>query len=192
MVRIFFIVKRIKTKTTLLLGGKGSLLSLKYCHGSEIIFFHRRHPNGRCCDCLSCCGCCHRLSYGCRHCSCFRNCVLHLMRSFSKASCCGCSCRSTSCLCSRMSWDGCSCCSKSWACCSSRYSRHSMKDAKKRNFADAHTLNWSVRDGCCWARCSSVGCSGWRCWRDGYSRWRCCWKDGCLMFRYLDARWCCR
>lgn len=188
MVRIFFIVKRIKTKTTLLLGGKGSLLSLKYCHGSEIIFFHRRHPNGRCCDCLSCCGCCHRLSYGCRHCSCFRNCVLHSMRSFSKASCCGCSCRSTSCLClrkswvcyscrsksclcSRMSWDGCSCCSKSWVCCSCRCSCHS--DAKRRSLvssADARILSWSVRDGCCWARCSSAGCSGWRCWRDGCSR----------------------
>ncbi len=157
MVRIFFMVKRVKTKTTLLLNCKGSLLSLKYCHGSEIIFFHRRHLNGRCCcyDRRSCCGCRLSLSYGCHHCSCCLSCVPNSTTSFSTESCYGCSCRSMSCFCWTTSWVCYSC-----RCCSGL----PMTNAKRKSLADAHILNWSVKDGCCWARCSfGAGCFGCSC-----------------------------
>lgn len=126
----------------------------------EFIFFHHRLSDFR----LLSCGC---LSCGCLHCSCclscdFRRCsCLSYGLSLRKNLCnyrsrnrfC-CSCHSTSCLCCSFPCWNCFCCSFLTSCCGSFL----LKRDASCCLADAHILNWSATDGCCWARCRSGGC----------------------------------
>ena len=136
------------------------------------------------CDCLS-------LSCGCRRCSCYPSCGLS---STSCCLCCSCwmsclccSCRSRSCFCCRSHWSCCFCCS--YRCSTSCFCSF-LKWRDATSFAGAHIQSWSVRVGCCWARCRSdvrrSGCPCGHCWhlKDGWLRrcpcdhW-CLRKDGC-------------
>ena len=157
---------------------KGSLLLSIYCSGSKIIFFLHLSYGHRPRSCgyrrlQSCRG--YRLSlslnHGFRRCSCCSSCDLNLRRSFSKVSCFCYSC----CL-------SCLCCTSRLNCCFCfRCSRLLKKDVMRKSLADAHILSWSVKDGCCWVRCSfdvrRFGCLCGHCLSLKDDWQRCCLCD---------------
>ena len=176
VVSILFMVNRIKKDYLAICNCKGSLLLSICCSGSKIIFFRHQSCGRR----LMSCGCHRRLNYrgyrqswslnhGCLHCSCClsRDLNLNSKRSFSKAWCFCYSCRSMSCF----------CCTSRLSCCFCfRCLRQLKKDVKRMSLVGVHILSWSVKDGCCWARCSfdvrHFGCPCGHCLslKDGWQR----------------------